>query len=344
MVTIGGVEIGDISLRQLEHFLAVVEDGTIAAAATRLSYSASAVATSVTQLERAFGVQLCVRRRARGVTLTSTGTVVRDWARRTLIEAAELAQHVRGVGEELVGPLRIGCYDTLAPTVLPRLLDAYERRHPRVDVDFLLGSVEELAERLTTGELDVAVLYDLGGLDHLERHWISSARAYAYFGRAHPLAERETVHIEELAEQQLILFDRMPSSRYVAEMFAEHGLVPRIRHRTADFELARSIIARSATVYGLFLQRPATRTSYDGLPLVELEITPAPPACPAVLAWPREGQRSARARAFIDLVRGEDFTDLADSVLGAEDRSDPGDRSDARETFAALAGYEDGQR
>lgn len=303
MVMVGGIDVGDISLRQLEHFVAVIEEGTIAAAAARLSYSASAVATSVRQLERAFGAQLCVRRRARGVTITATGTVVLDWARRMLIDAAELAQQVRGAGDELVGPLQIGCYDTLAPTILPRLLDAYERRHPRVDIGFALGPVAALAARVESGDLDAAVLYDLGGLEHLERHRLTSAHARACFGRGHPLAEREQVEIAELAEQPLILFDRMPSSRYVAEMFAAHALAPSIRHRTDDFELARAIVARSSSAYGLFLQRPATSVSYDGLPLVEREILPTPPSCPIVLAWSRDVQRSARVDAFIELAR-----------------------------------------
>lgn len=301
MASVGGLGIGDCSLRQLEHFLAVAEEGSIAAAALRLRYSASGVSASITQLERALGVQLCVRRRARGVQLTSTGEVVRDWARRTLVEATELAEQIRGTGEELTGPLRVGCYDTLAPTVLARVLQRFEQRHPRVEIDFVLGPVEELAERLEAGELDVAVLYDLGGLDRLASRRISAARAFACFGAEHPLAAHDEVRLAELAEHPLVLFDRMPSSRYVAELFAAHGLVAQIRHRTADAEFARAIIARSASLYGLFLQRAAAGAA-DGLALLQREIVPTPPECPIVVAWPRDVRRSARANAFIDIA------------------------------------------
>jgi len=319
----GDEEIGDLSLRQLEHFVAVAEEGTIAAAAARLGYSASAVAASVSELERSFGVQLAVRKRSRGVTLTANGVAVREWARQVLASRLELVRQVRGESEELIGSLRIGCYDTLAASVLPRLLAEFERRHPRVEVDFELGDVEGLLEGLSTGELDAAVLYDMGELGDVDRHLLYQARAYAYVGARHPLASRRTVRLSDLAELPLLLFDRAPSTRHTMAMFAAEGLVPTIGHRTKDFELTRSMVARSHTAYGLFVQRPASSLSYDGLPIIIKEIEPPPPLASVVLAWPRDVERSARARAFITGVKGQDYTDLArpDTAIAAEERA-----------------------
>ena len=58
---------GELSLRQLAHFVAVAEDGTISGAAERLIMSSSALSASITELERALGADLLVRRRAQGV-------------------------------------------------------------------------------------------------------------------------------------------------------------------------------------------------------------------------------------------------------------------------------------
>lgn len=325
MVNADGVEVGDPSLRQLEHFVTVAAEGTIAAAAARLGYSASAVAASVTELERTFGVQLAVRKRARGVTLTANGVIVREWAKQLLAGYGELIHQVRGEGEELIGSLRVGCYETLAPSVLPRLLAEFERRHPKVQVDFVLGSIEELLAAMNAGELDVAVGYDMGELEDFERHVLYRARAYAYFGAAHPLAARERVSMEDLAQYPLMLFDRQPSIRHSMEMFAAQGLVPTIRHRSNDFELTRSLVARSSTLYGMLVQRPAGRISYDGLPIIEKEIEPPPSPATVVLAWPRAVELSARASAFIALVRSEDYTDLArPDTSGATQARDSG--------------------
>src|SRR5690606_9018288 len=151
-----------------------------------------------------------------------------------------------------------------------------------------LGRIEDLMVATCAGELDVAVLYDKGELDDFGRHVLYRPHAYAYFGAEHPLAGRDRVRLAELASPPLVLLDRQPSTRHTMGTFALHGLVPRIRHRTQDFELTRSIVARSATEYGIFVQRPAGRVSYDGLPIVEIELDPPPPAATVVLAWPRE--------------------------------------------------------
>jgi DNA-binding transcriptional LysR family regulator len=293
---------GEFSLRQLAHFVAVAECGTISAAAERLYMSPSALSGSITELERVLGAELCVRRRAQGVTLTPMGRQVLERARRLLGDAAELRYMVRGRGAELAGPLGIGCFVTLAPTVLPRLLGEMEAAHPMVTLDFLEGSQDVLHEALLTGRIDVAVMYDMGGLDALDSIVLYEARGYALFGEGHPLAQQPTVTLEDLAPEPLVLFDQPPSTNYAMSAFDQYDLVPNIRHRTRSYELTRSIVARGLA-YAILVQRPPNKSSYEGLPIVERELEPPLPACPVVLAWPSDVRLSPRAQALADLTR-----------------------------------------
>jgi DNA-binding transcriptional LysR family regulator len=293
---------GEFSLRQLAHFVAVAEEGSISAASGRLFMSQSAISASVTELEHALGSDLCVRRRAQGVSLTPMGKLVLERAKSLLAEAAELAYLVRGTGTELVGPLVVGCFVTLAPTVLPKLLTAFEEQHPQVTVDFIEGPQDQLREALLSGEIDAAVLYDMGPLEELDRIVLYEARGYALFGESHPLADRETVTLEELAGDPLILFDQPPSTDYAMSCFRARGLVPNIRHRTHAYELTRSIVARGLA-YAILVQRPANKLSYEGLPVLEKEVEPPLPTCPVILAWPRDRRVSPRVRALAELAR-----------------------------------------
>lgn len=298
-----GVARGELTFRQLSHFVAAAEDGTISGAAKRLRFSPSAISASITELERALGAELCVRRRAQGVTLTSTGSLVLVKAKRVLADVAELSYLVRGDGAELVGPLVVGCFVTLAASLLPRLLDEFEQLHPGVTIDFVVGAQDELQRELISGAIDVAILYDMGGMEPLTRFELYEARGYALFGERHPFADREVVTLEELAPMPLILFDQTPSSQYATSMFEARGLTPTVRHRTDAFELTRSIVARSDTAYAVLVQRPDNKQSYEGLPIIEKEIRPAPPGVSVVFAWARDVELSPRARALADLVR-----------------------------------------
>lgn len=293
---------GELSLRQLAHFVAVAEEGTISAAAERLFMSSSALSASISELERALCADLLVRRRAQGVSLTPMGALVLERARRLLADGAELAYLVRGDGTDLTGPLVVGCFVTLAPTVLPKLLAEYEALHPRVTMDFVEGPQDQLREALLAGEIDAAVLYDMGPLADLDRIVLYVARGYALFGAGHPLAGRDTVTLEELAGEPLILFDQPPSTDYAMACFRARGLVPNVRHRTHSHELTRSIVARGRS-YAILVQRPPNQLSYEGLPVLEKEVEPPLPACPVILAWPRGRRPSPRVRALAELAR-----------------------------------------
>ncbi|KAB1650594.1 LysR family transcriptional regulator [Pseudoclavibacter endophyticus] len=291
----------EFSLRQLSHFVAVAEEGAINAAAERLFMSPSAVAASITELERILGTDLCIRRRAQGVLLTPSGRLVLTRARALLGEAAELRYFVEGGVEAIVGPLEIGCYLTLAPTLLPGLLHEYEALHPGVTVNFVESAQDSLTASLRDGEVDVAILYDLGGLDEFERITLFRSRGYAFFAEDHPFASRDTVKLADLAREPLVLFDRPPSVDYVMAAFGAHGLVPTFRHRTSSYETTRALVARGTT-YGILVQRPHNKRSYEGLPVVEKEVDPPMPVVPVVLAWSREHRLSPRAAAFVDLA------------------------------------------
>ena len=182
--------LGTLTFRQLAHFVAVAEAGSISAAAERLHMSPSAVSGSLGELERALGAELLRRRRGSGVVLTPTGGKALARARALLGDAAELSYMAQGDGGELRGPLAVGCFVTLAPTVLPRLLAEFEALHPEVTLDFLEGSQDTLQQKLLTGELDVALMYDLDLTAPLDTVVISEPRAYALFGEHHPLTAR----------------------------------------------------------------------------------------------------------------------------------------------------------
>jgi DNA-binding transcriptional LysR family regulator len=218
--------------------------------------SQSAISASITELERALGSDLCVRRRAQGVFLTPMGKLV-----------------------------------------LPRA----GRLHPHVAVDFMDGAQDQLEAALLAGEIDAAVLYDMGHLEAFDQIVLYEARGYALLGESHPLAGRPTVTLEQLATEPLVLFDQPPSASYAMSLFQARGLTPNVRHRTHAFELTRSMVARGIG-YAILIQRPENKLSYEGFPILEKEFNPPLPICPVVLAWPRSGRLSPRVHALAELA------------------------------------------
>ena len=287
------------SLHQLHVFVAVAEYGAISEAARALHLSPSAVSATLTDLEATFGVQLGVRRRAHGVALTRSGTALLERARELLRHAAELEAEAVGTGAELTGPLAVGCYPTLGPTLLTALLGAFEARHPEVSVSFAEDTQDRLQRRLTAGELDLLVVYDLDLSPALVRTAIAHRSPFALVAAEHPIAARGEIELAELADEPMVLLDAPPSSAHALGLCADAGFTPRVRFRTGNFETARALVGRGFG-WSLFLQRPAHDLTYDNRPVRPLALrNPAPPDVAIVVAHLRDAVMHPRARAFV---------------------------------------------
>lgn len=293
---------GDFTLRQLECFVAVAEAGSIASAAASLHASESAVADAVSSLERTLGTQLLLRRRSRGVTLTSSGHAALPLAKELLGRASELSLIVSG-GEDahLRGPVRVGVLHTLAPSMLPPLISEFGARHPDVDVRFALADQDELSLRLGEGDLDLVIAYDIDFSPEYPRSELRRTRADLVAAADHPLAHRESVEIAEIADEPMVLLDIAPSRQHTLELMARLGVTPRIRYRTSNFELCRSLVGRGLG-YTLLMARTYWPETWDGREVVSIPIRDMPRSVGIILAW-REGPQPGRVRALIEFAR-----------------------------------------
>lgn len=288
-----------LSLRQLRYFVAAAEAGTIAGAAVREHISQSTVALAIGELERALGVQLFLRRQAKGLTITQAGLAVLADARPLLAHAEELVSSARSLGGQLSGNLVVGCYTTLAPFLMPGVLEGFAAEHPTVRLSFLEGSQVELQERLLDGSCELALLYDLDLQPGVHHEALYHTRPHVLLPRAHALVGHGPVSLHDLADEPMIMLDYAPSRHYFTNLLESLGVRPLIRHTTSSFETVRSLVARGLG-YSLLIQQPASGVSYEGLPLAHCPIREDVPRMPVLLARPARAKLTRRAGAFAD--------------------------------------------
>lgn len=291
----------DYTLRQLSYFLTAIDEGTISAASARLHVTPSAVSDAITALERALGERLCVRRRAHGIRLTSAGGRVASRAHRLLSDAGDLALSLHSAEGDLVGPITLGCHPILAPTILPRLLDEFGTAHPRVELDVVEATHDQLEGRLESGEVDVAFVYDTLVPGNPRRQELFSLPAHVLLAADDALASQEVITLEQVVDRDLILLDAPPSSQHTLSLFARRGLTPHIRLRTASYEAVRTLVGRGLG-YGILVQRPANPKTYEGYPVVMKEIRPAVPPVGIEVIWSAAAPPTDRARRLIDFA------------------------------------------
>jgi DNA-binding transcriptional LysR family regulator len=289
------------SIRQLEYLAAVADSGSITAAAEAAHASPAAVSQAISELEARLGVQLFARRKAKAVTLNEAGTRVLSDARRLLEVADDLATSAHATGYDVTGTLTLGCYSTLAPFVIPPVLDDFAGQHPALDVQVLEGSADELLAALSEGRCELACLYSNDIRGDLASAVIRTTRPYVILAADHPLATLDEIGLADLADEPLIMFD-VPSARNAAQMLAAVGLTARIRHLSSNIEVVRGLVARGLG-YSILVQRWPIDLSYEGRPLVSRPIADHTPERHVVLAWPRGTRPTRRATALVEFFR-----------------------------------------
>ncbi|WP_434614256.1 LysR family transcriptional regulator [Arthrobacter sp. A5] len=296
----------NFSLRQLEYLIAAAETGSVTAAAARLYLSQSAVSTALSDLEEALDVQVFIRH-PRGLTLTNVGQQVLTDARRLVAGMEDLRNSARESSESLSGKLAVGCYSTLAPILLPRVIADFTKNHPDVDLNFVEGSHTRLEEQLRDGSLDLAILYEYDfGQRHIAKdlalNVVVSTPPYVILPERHELASRENLALADLAPQPLILFDLPPGGDYFLSFFGAENLTPNVRFRTTSFEMVRALVARGLG-YSILSQRTNINMSYEGLAFVTRPLTGTFPGLNAGAVHLNGVRLTRRAVAFIDQCR-----------------------------------------
>lgn len=287
-------------MNQLSAFVAVAEAGTISGAAERLHVSPSALSAAVTELERCLQTELLRRRKAKGVSLTPTGEVVLQRAKFLLHQAGELEADARGEERGVSGVVRIGCYPSLAPTALPVLISEFTQANPDARIEVMENTQDQLSKAVETGELDLAIMYDLD----LDPTWKSVVLARlspsAVLPAGHRLADTSGgIDLAHLRNDPMVLLDAPPSSNHAYFCCAKAGFAPKVIYRARTYETARSFVGRGFG-WTLLLQRPSTSVSYEGKPVVVKEISsPVLPDVAVNIVWHPESLVSRASRTFI---------------------------------------------
>ncbi|MBO4832107.1 MAG: LysR family transcriptional regulator [Oscillospiraceae bacterium] len=152
----------DITLQQIEIFLAVAEQLSLSGAARDLFINQSAVSRWIQRLEKSLNTQLFIRSN-KGVELTADGEFLYSEFRPLFDKLGNTLQNIHAMYNTPENVLRVGCYhsDELV-TELRSQIKPFEESHPDVLIKLDLFEYKELKEALLCGSVDCAVSYDIG--------------------------------------------------------------------------------------------------------------------------------------------------------------------------------------
>ena len=288
------------TLRQLKYFVTTVECGSVAEASRKLYIAQPSISTAIKGLEDSFGLQLLIRHHAQGVSLTPGGARFYRKAQELLRMAREFEQNALAESDVVAGQIDIGCFETVAPLYLPRLIAGFGQRYPGVAIRIRDGEQQELVQGLTAGHFDLAILYE-HDLDAtiVTRPLMAPQRPYALLPEGHRFAAQPRVSLRDLCLEPMILLDVLPSRTYFVSLFEELGLTPNIVFSSPSIEMVRGMVGQGFG-FSLLVTRPHSECTYDGQKVVAVEIVEPVSGSGLVAAWLRRAQPTRPAQLFIE--------------------------------------------
>jgi LysR family transcriptional regulator, hydrogen peroxide-inducible genes activator len=147
----------NITLRQLRYFDALVRHGHFGRAAEACSVSQPALSMQIKEMEVTLGGVL-LERGARQVALTTFGEELLQRVREILRSVDELGDFARASRDRLAGRLRVGMIPTIAPYLLPKVIENLARLHPELDIHVRETLTPKLIKEVAEGRLDTAIV------------------------------------------------------------------------------------------------------------------------------------------------------------------------------------------
>lgn len=190
---------------QLQMFVAAAEEQSLQKAADRVHRTPQAVSMAVGKLEDEIRAVLFERSSSRGLRLTAAGEVLFEYAKRALSLLNEALVQVEEIRSAKRGSLRIGANQSIGDYLLPQLMHAFQEAHPAVRLKMLIGYSEYMLTALRHHDVDVALVAEKPHNRELKAELLMKDRLVALLNPSHPLANRESLPLEALGREALIL-------------------------------------------------------------------------------------------------------------------------------------------
>lgn len=195
-----------MNLRDLQYLTAVAKYRHFGKAAEACFVSQPTLSTQIKKLEEELGVTL-IERDNKSVILTDIGHKIVAKAQQTLQAVDEMRDIASLHNDPQAGTFRLGIIPTLAPYVLPHIMPVLQTRFPKLRLLLYEYQTAVLLKKLPAGDVDAALLALPIADPNLKFQLLFKEPFFAAVPNNHRLADRNTIQLDELDKQGVLLLE-----------------------------------------------------------------------------------------------------------------------------------------
>ena len=195
-----------IKLRDLQYLDAIDRCKHFGKAAEACFVSQPTLSAQLMKLEEQVGFSL-VERHRRNVMLTPEGETLVIQARKVLNAAQEFETAAKALSDPLAGDFHVGLIPTLAPYLLPHIMQGLNEVLPNVNFFLYEKQTKVLLDDLNKGDLDLLILPWLEEMEQFDRYSVIDEPLILAVHPGHRLAGRKAVSLSDLSEETILTLE-----------------------------------------------------------------------------------------------------------------------------------------
>jgi DNA-binding transcriptional LysR family regulator len=232
----------NITFRQLRLFLALQEHGSVTAAAKACHVTQPTVSMQLREMTDAIGIPL-YEVVGKQLFLTQAGEELAHTAHTMVGAWGDFEQRVNALKGVTRGQLRVAVVST-AKYFVPRILGAFCKAHPDVDIALEVQNRDGVVQRLRDNRDDVYIMSTPPADIDIDSHSFMPNPLVVVAPASHPLSAKKRIHLAALKDQRFILREKGSGTRLACDAhFARHGFTPTVRLELGSNEAIKQAVA-----------------------------------------------------------------------------------------------------
>lgn len=233
-----------MELRQIKYFIEVAKREHVTEAADALNVAQSAVSRQIFNLEEELGVDLFIRK-GRSIKLTAIGKVFLKHMEQAINTIDDARQIVNEYTDPEMGTIQIGFPSSIATYILPTAISAFRKEYPHVKFSLNQSSYHGLAEAITKGDVNIALLGPVPKeTPEFKGAILFTENIVALLPNHHRLAKMSSLTLNDLRDESFVLF---PEGYILRELIVKDcqriGFTPKVSFEGEDIDSIKGLVS-----------------------------------------------------------------------------------------------------
>jgi DNA-binding transcriptional LysR family regulator len=289
-----------LNVNQLRSFYTAAKCGSITKAAAELMVTPAAITSQVKQLEENIGLKLLFRS-GNSMRLTESGSEVFGRIQKVFEDLDNLEVFISDISRGKSGELKIGCSETAAIYVIPRLIAAFQRAYPGIRVIIDRGTTYEMLAGLLDRKNELVVAHYRPDDKRLRMRFMGRKRITLIAANKSALLPQDSISITELNGIPLIAPVKGSATRDIMSKYLrQFKASPRIVMETSSIALTKRLVQQDKGVS--FVCREGVNEEVSRKRLREIHILEGLPSIEYGVGYLNRNDLSEASLAFIRVI------------------------------------------